>query len=109
MNWLYLAGAILAEVVATTCLQASNGFTRLWPSIVVVVGYGLAFYCLSLALRSIPMGIAYAIWSGVGVVMITLLGWLLYGQKMDLAGVVGIGLIVAGVGVLNVFSRAATH
>jgi small multidrug resistance pump len=106
MNWLYLAIAIVSEVVATSALKASAGFTRLYPSLLVVGGYALAFYFLSLTLRTIPVGVAYAIWSGVGVVLVCLLGWFLYGQKLDLAAVAGIGLIVAGVVVLNAFSTA---
>ena len=109
MNWLYLTIAILSEVVATSALKASAGFTRLYPSIQVVGGYALAFYFLSLTLRVIPVGIAYAIWSGVGVVLVCLLGWLVYGQKLDVAAGIGIALIVAGVVVLNVFSNTASH
>ncbi len=107
MNWLYLAIAIVSEVVATSALKASAGFTRLYPSLLVVGGYALAFYFLSLTLRTIPVGVAYAIWSGVGVVLVCLLGWLVYGQKLDMPAVAGIGLIVAGVVVLNAFSSAA--
>ena len=88
---------------------ASAGFTRLYPSILVVGGYALAFYFLSLTLRVIPVGIAYAIWSGVGVVLVCLLGWLLYGQKLDIAAGIGIALIVAGVVVLNAFSTTPSH
>lgn len=109
MNWLYLVIAIVSEVVATSALKASAGFTRLIPSLLVAVGYGLAFYFLSLTLRTIPVGIAYAIWSGIGVVLVCLIGWLVYGQKLDSAAVAGIGLIVAGVLVLNVFSKSISH
>lgn len=109
MPFLHLALAILSEVVATSALKASAGFTRLWPSVVVVAGYASAFYFLSLTLRTIPVGVAYAIWSGAGVALITLIAWLLYGQSLDLAALIGIGLIVAGVVVLNVFSKAAAH
>lgn len=105
--WVLLVCAIIAEVIGTSALKASEGFTRLGPSLVVVVGYATAFYLLSLTLRSIPVGIAYAIWSGLGVTLIALVGWLLYGQRLDAAGVIGIGLIVAGVAVLNLFSRTA--
>lgn len=107
--WLTLATAIVAEVIATTALKASEGFSKLWPSVVVVVGYGIAFYCLSLVLKSIPVGIAYAVWSGLGIVLITLAARWLYGQTIDAAGLVGMGLIVAGVVVLNVFSKAQAH
>lgn len=109
MNWLYLTIAILSEVVATSALKASAGFTRLYPSILVVGGYALAFYFLSLTLRTIPVGVAYAVWSGAGVVLVCLVGWLVYGQKLDLAAAAGIALIVAGVLVLNLVSKAASH
>lgn len=108
-NWICLAIAILSETVATTALKASAGFTRPLPAIVVVLGYGLAFYFLSLTLRTIPLGVAYAVWSGVGIVLITAAGWLLYGQRLDGAALAGIGLIVAGVLVMNLFSKTAGH
>ncbi|WP_296201510.1 multidrug efflux SMR transporter [uncultured Hyphomicrobium sp.] len=101
--------AILAEVAATSALKASEGFSNLIPSIVVVAGYGAAFYFLSLALKTIPMGVAYAIWSAVGIVLISLVGWLVYAQKLDFAAMAGMGLIIAGVLVLNVFSGTAGH
>lgn len=101
--------AIVAEVIGTTALKASESFTRLVPSLIVVVGYGVAFYCLSVVLKSVPVGIAYAIWSGLGIVLITAVAWLLYGQRIDLAGLIGMGLIIAGVVVLNVFSKATAH
>lgn len=108
-HWLILGIAIVSEVIATSALKASDGFTRLLPSVIVVVGYGIAFYCLALVLRTLPVGIVYAIWSGVGVALIALVGWLLYGQTLDLPAIVGIGLIVAGVAVLNVFSKTVAH
>ena len=107
--WVYLSLAILAEVIATSALKASNGFSQLWPSIVVIAGYGIAFYCLSLALRSVPLGIAYAIWSGAGTALIALIGVVLYKQKLDAPAICGIGLIVAGVLVLNLFSKNSAH
>ncbi|MGB3287666.1 MAG: multidrug efflux SMR transporter [Burkholderiaceae bacterium] len=107
MSWLYLA--IVAEIIATTALKASDGFSRLYPSVITVAGYGLAFYCLAIALKTIPVGIAYAIWSGVGIVAISLVGYILYKQTLDAAALLGIGLIVAGVIVLNVFSKTAAH
>lgn len=107
--WACLGLAILAEVVATSALKASDSFSQLVPSIVVVVGYGTAFYCLSLALRSVPLGIAYAIWSGAGTALIALIGMVLYRQKLDPAAMLGIGLIVAGVLVLNLFSKSSAH
>lgn len=107
--WLILSVAIVAEVIATTALKASDSFTRLWPSVIVVLGYGVAFYFLALTLRVIPVGIAYAIWAGGGIVLITLISWLWLDQKLDAAALAGMGLIIAGVVVLNVFSRAVPH
>ncbi|MBA3756668.1 MAG: EamA family transporter [Nitrosomonas sp.] len=108
-HWILLSIAIVSEVIATSCLKAAEGFTRLWPSLVVIVGYLLAFYFLSLTLKTIPVGVAYAIWSGVGVVLIALSGWLFLGQSLDMPAVVGLSLIVAGVFVINVFSRTVAH
>lgn len=108
-NYVYLLLAIVGEVIGTSALKASEGFSRLGPSVLVVIGYGIAFYFLSLTLRSIPVGIAYAVWSGAGVALITLVGWVAFGQKLDGPGFLGIALIVAGVVVLNVFSKASVH
>jgi small multidrug resistance pump len=102
-----LAIAIVAEVIATSALRASEGFSRLLPTVVVVLGYGAAFYCLSLTLRSIPVGIVYAIWSGAGIVLITLVALVLYRQVPDWPAIIGLGLIVSGV--LNVFSKMQAH
>lgn len=107
--WLLLGTAIVAEVIGTSALKASEGFTRLVPSVVVVLGYAVAFYCLSLVLKTVPVGIAYAVWSGLGIVLITLVAFVVYGQTIDPLGLIGMGLIVAGVVVLNVFSKAAVH
>lgn len=107
--WLWLGVAIVAEVIATSALKATAGFSRPVPSAIVVVGYGVAFYCLSLALQAIPVGITYAVWSGVGIVLITLIAWLLYGQALDAAALVGLALIVAGVLVLQLLSRSVPH
>lgn len=107
--WLILGLAIVAEVVGTSALKASDGFTRLGPSVVVVLGYAVAFYGLSLVLKTIPVGITYAVWSGLGIVLITLVAWLLDGQTIDLAGFIGMALIVAGVAVLNLFSKTPVH
>ncbi|MDE1184020.1 multidrug efflux SMR transporter [Paraburkholderia sp.] len=104
-----LAIAIVAEVIATSALRASNGFSKLLPSAVVVLGYGVAFYCLSLTLRSIPVGIVYAVWSGAGIVLITLVAMALYRQMPDLPAMIGLGLIISGVAVLNLFSKMEAH
>ncbi|NMG29455.1 DMT family transporter [Aromatoleum evansii] len=109
MEWLYLSISILAEVAATTALKASNSFTRLLPSLVVVTGYGISFYFLSLAIQRIPLGVAYAIWSAVGVVLISAAGALLFAQRLSAPVVAGMTLIVAGVVVINVFSRDGIH
>lgn len=108
-NWLFLLIAICAEVVGTTALKSSDGFTRLGASALTVAGYGVAFFFLSLTLRTIPVGVAYAIWSGVGIVLVSLIAWLAYGQKLDLAAIVGMGLIMAGAVVINVFSKVSGH
>lgn len=108
-NWLFLGIAIVAEVVGTTALKASNGFSNPLPSLLVVGGYGIAFYFLSLTLRAIPVGVAYAIWSGLGVVLVTVVSWIAFGQKLDAAALVGMSLIVAGVAIMNVFSASGLH
>lgn len=109
VHWVYLAVAIVAEVVGTSFLRASAGFTKLVPSLMVVAGYGLAFFFLSLTLKDIPVGIAYAVWSGAGVTLITAIAWIFFGQKLDAAALFGIALIVAGVVVLNMFSKSTAH
>jgi small multidrug resistance pump len=109
MSWCYLTIAIIAEVIATTALKASEGFTRLHPALITAVGYAVAFYCLALTLRTIPVGIAYAVWSGAGIVAISIIGYVMFKQALDAAALIGIGLIVAGVVVLNVFSKSAAH
>ena len=106
MTYLMLLIAIIAEVAATSALKAADGFTKLWPSVIVVVGYATAFYFLSLTVRVIPVGIVYAIWSGVGIALIALVGWLILGQKLDLPAIAGIGLIAAGVMVISLFSAS---
>jgi small multidrug resistance pump len=108
-TWMLLLVAIVCETVATSALKSSEGFTRPWPSLLVVAGYAAAFYFLSLTLRHIPVGVAYAIWSAVGIVLVTLAGWLLFGQRLDAAALLGMGLIVAGVVVINVFSESSAH
>jgi len=109
MTYLYLAIAIVAEVIATSFLKSCEGFTRLWPSVVVLVGYALAFYFLSLTLRSLSVGIVYAIWSGAGIVLVSIIAWLLFGQKLDVPAIIGIVLIIAGVAVINLFSKTVAH
>ena len=105
-NWVYLGLAIFSEVVATASLKSTEGFTRFVPSIVVIIGYCSAFYFLSLTLDTIPIGVAYAVRSGVGVATITVVSYVLYGQKIDTTGIIGIGLIIAGVVVLRLFSES---
>lgn len=109
MSYLYLGIAIIAEVVATSALKSSQGFTKPLASIVVIVGYCIAFYCLSIVLKTIPIGIAYAIWAGLGIVLITIVGYFFYQQKLDAAAVIGMILIVSGVVIINVFSTSLTH
>lgn len=106
MTYLYLLIAIVSEVIATLFLKAADGFTRPLPSLIVVVGYGAAFYFLSLTLRTVPVGVAYAIWSGLGIVLVSLMGWLVYRQALDGPAILGMALIIAGVIVINVFSNA---
>ena len=101
--------AIVAEVIATSALKASAGFTRLWPSVIVVLGYSAAFYCLSLTLQSLSVGVAYALWSGLGIVLVTIAGYVLYRQSVDAPALIGMALIVAGVAVIQLFSKTAVH
>lgn len=109
MKWAILGAAIVAEVVATSFLKASEGFTQLGPSIMVVLGYAATFYLLSMTLEEIPVGVAYAVWSGAGIVLIAAIAWVVYGQALDVWGIVGVGLIIAGVLVLNLLSKAAVN
>ena len=109
MTYLYLALAIIAEVVATTFLKLSDGFSKPLPSAVTVVGYAIAFYFLSLTLRNLPTGLVYAVWSGVGVVLIATIAWVFQSQRLDAAALWGMGLIVSGVVVINLFSSASPH
>ena len=107
--YIYLAIAIVSEVIATSALRAADGFTRLLPSVLVVVGYGLAFLFLSLTLKTIPVGIAYAIWAGIGIVLISVVACFLYGQALDAPALIGMALIIAGVVVINLFSKSSAH
>jgi small multidrug resistance pump len=109
MHWLILIAAIIFEVIGTAALKSSEGFTRLIPSIIMVISYGAAIFLLSLVLKTIPMGIGYGLWSGVGIILITVVGWFFYQQQLDLAALVGIGFISAGVVIIQVFSKSVIH
>ena len=109
MQWFLLFVAIVAEVVATSMLKSTEGFTRLWPSAVVIVCYETAFILLSISMKTIPVGIVYAVWSGVGVALITLVAWVFLGQTLDAVGLAGLALIVGGVVVINVFSKSVVE
>ena len=109
IGYLYLSIAIVAEVIATSALKASDGFTKSGPSLVVVLGYGVSFYFLSLVLKTVPVGVAYAIWSGAGIVLVSAIAWIFLGQKLDAPALIGMGLILAGVLVINLFSKTAGH
>jgi small multidrug resistance pump len=109
MGYVYLCLAVVAEVIGTSALKASEEFTKLGPTLLVIAGYGIALYMLTLVLRTIPIGIAYAIWSGIGIALISLIGVVVFQQSLDLPAVIGIGLIVAGVAVINLFSKVAVH
>ena len=108
-GYLYLAIAVIFEVLATSALKASNGFTNPGPSLLVVIGYGVAFYCLSVVLKTTPVGISYAIWSGMGVVLITFVGWFFFKQHLDIAALIGMALIVTGVIVIYLFSKSSVQ
>ena len=108
-NYVFLGLAIVVEVIATSFLAKSAGFTRLTPTLIALGGYAISFYCLSLTLRSIPTGVAYAIWSGVGIVLVSAVAWLWQGQKLDGPALAGIGLIVLGVLVIQLFSKTTGH
>ncbi|WP_299198416.1 SMR family transporter [uncultured Tateyamaria sp.] len=109
LHYVYLVLAVAAETIGTTALQASNQFTRMGPTLLVVLAYGVAFYFLGIALKYIPVGIAYALWSGLGIVLIALIGFAVFGQVLDLAAVLGLGLIITGIVVIQLFSTTATH
>ena len=108
MSYLFLTIAIIAEVIATSALKASQGFSVLMPSIITILGYVVALFFLSLTLKTIPVGIAYAIWSGAGIVLISTIGWIFFKQNLDLAAIIGLGLMLGGIIVINVFSNS-TH
>jgi small multidrug resistance pump len=109
MKWIYLSIAIIAEVIGTSALKSAEGFTRLVPSIIVIIGYGIAFFFLSLTLKSIPVGISYAIWSGAGIVLISLIAYFIYNQSLDFPAIIGLSLIISGVIVINLFSKSVTN
>ena len=107
--WVLLTIAIVTEVIATSSLKVSDGFTRLWPSVVVVIGYGISFYALALTMRTLPVGIIYAIWSGLGITLVTLVGWFVFKQQLSLQVLIGMGLIIAGVVVMNLSPGSRSH
>ncbi|MFV0291923.1 MAG: DMT family transporter [Paracoccus sp. (in: a-proteobacteria)] len=107
--WVWLCSAIVLEVVGTTALQQSAQFTRIFPTVIMAICYGLAFYALSVVVKSMPMGVVYAIWSGTGIALISLIGAVFLGQRLDTAAVAGIGLIAAGVVVINMYSGTGPH
>lgn len=107
--YVLLGIAIVGEVIATSALKSAEGFSRLWPSVAVVLGYAIAFYCLSQVLEKIPVGIAYAIWSAAGIVLVAIASWFLYGQKLDLPALIGIILIISGVLIINLLSKSSVH
>ena len=109
MPYLYLAIAVAFETIGTSAMQASQQFTRLWPSVLVVVGYAISFYYMALTLRFMPVGIVYALWSGLGIILIALIGYAVFGQKLDLPAIAGLGLIIAGIVVIQLFSNATAH
>jgi len=109
IHYIYLLIAVITETIGTAAMQASDQFTRFWPSVLVVVAYGLSFYLMSMTLKYMPVSIVYAIWSGLGIVFIGIIGWLVFQQSLDFAAVLGMGLIIAGVVVINLFSNSATH
>ena len=109
MPYLYLAIAVAFETIGTSAMQASQQFTRLWPSVLVIVGYAISFYFMALTLRYLPVGIVYALWSGLGIILIALIGYAVFGQKLDLPAIAGLGLIIAGIVVIQLFSNATAH
>ena len=108
-NYAWLLVAIIFEVIATTALKETQGFTRLVPSLVTVAGYALAFYFLSLPLRTMPVGVVYAIWCGAGIILVTMIGWIWFRQALDFPALLGMGFIMAGVMTINLFSKTLTH
>ena len=109
IHYIYLLIAVITETVGTAAMQASEQFTRFWPSVLLIIAYGISFYFLALTLKYMPVSIVYAIWSGLGIVFIAIIGWLAFKQSLDFAAILGMGLIVAGVIIINLFSSSATH
>lgn len=109
MHYLWLFIAIISETIGTTALQASQQFTRLWPSVGAVVSYLISFYFMALALKVMPVGIVYAIWSGLGIVCIAAIGYVVFGQRLDTPAVAGLAMIIAGILVIHLFSNTTTH
>lgn len=108
-HYVYLLISVVAEVIGTSSLKATEEFTRFWPTVLMVVCYGIAFYCMTHVMKVLPIGITYAIWSGLGIVLVSLISWFYYGQKLDMAAIAGIALIIAGVVVINLFSKSSAH
>jgi small multidrug resistance pump len=108
-HYIWLFFAILTETMGTTALQASQQFTRFWPAVATIVFYAMSFYFMSFALKAMPVGIVYAIWSGLGIVLIACIGYVLFGQKLDLPAIFGLALIIAGILVIHLFSKTSTH
>lgn len=108
-HYIILLIAVASETIGTAALQASAQFTRFWPSVLVVIAYAVSFYFLAVALRTIPLGIAYALWSGLGIVFIASIGFIIYGQKLDLPAILGLGMILGGIVVIHLFSSTSTH
>ena len=109
MHYVYLIFAVLAETVGTSALQASQQFTRVWPSLIVVVSYAISFFLLSMTLKVMPVGVVYAIWSGLGIMFIAIIGWVLFRQSLDLPAVIGLCMIIGGICIIQLFSSSTTH
>lgn len=107
--YIYMIIAIIAETIGTTALQASQQFSKFWPSVIVVIAYALSFYLLSFVLRHIPVGVTYAIWSGLGIVSIAVIGYFAFGQKLDIPAMIGMSLILIGILIVHLFSNSAPH
>jgi small multidrug resistance pump len=109
MHYLFLALAVMAETIGTSALQASHQFTRLWPTVLSILSYAAAFYLLSLTFRVMPVGVVYALWSGLGIVFIAIIGWVVFRQSLDLPAIIGMAMIIGGIAVIQLFSGSVTH